>query len=62
LALKPDIKIIAPWRLPEFYNRFAGRNDLLEYAAASGIPVSSTKSKPWSMDEKYIQLYLVLTL
>jgi len=51
LALKPDIKIIAPWRLPEFYNRFAGRNDLLEYAAASGIPVSSTKSKPWSMDE-----------
>lgn len=51
LALKPDIKIIAPWRLPEFYNRFAGRNDLLEYAAKSGIPVSSTKAKPWSMDE-----------
>jgi argininosuccinate synthase len=51
LALKPDIKIIAPWRLPEFYQRFAGRQHLLEYAAASGIPVSSTKSKPWSMDE-----------
>lgn len=50
-ALQPSIKVIAPWRLPEFYNRFAGRNDLLEYAAKSGIPVTSTKSKPWSMDE-----------
>jgi len=37
--------------LPEFYERFAGRNDLLDYAAQVGIPVSSTKSKPWSMDE-----------
>jgi argininosuccinate synthase len=50
-ALQPSIKVIAPWRLPEFYERFAGRNDLLDYAAKAGIPVSSTKSKPWSMDE-----------
>ena len=34
-----------------FYNRFKGRNDLLDYAAEKGIPVTSTKSKPWSMDE-----------
>ncbi|KAL0633712.1 argininosuccinate synthetase [Maublancomyces gigas] len=50
-ALKPDIKVIAPWRLPVFYERFAGRNDLLEYATKCGIPVSQTKAKPWSMDE-----------
>ncbi|KAI9674688.1 MAG: argininosuccinate synthetase [Caeruleum heppii] len=50
-ALQPSIKVIAPWRLPEFYDRFAGRNDLLEYAAQVGIPVSQTKAKPWSMDE-----------
>lgn len=50
-ALQPDIKVIAPWRMPEFYNRFAGRNDLLEYAAAQGVPVYQTKAKPWSMDE-----------
>lgn len=25
-------KIIAPWRIPEFYNRFVGRKDLMEYA------------------------------
>lgn len=50
-ALQPTIKVIAPWRMPEFYNRFAGRNDLLEYAATMGIPLSQTKAKPWSMDE-----------
>ncbi|MCJ1352170.1 MAG: argininosuccinate synthetase [Icmadophila ericetorum] len=50
-ALQPSIKVIAPWRLPEFYKRFAGRNDLLDYAAQMEIPVTSTKSKPWSMDE-----------
>ncbi|EGV61252.1 argininosuccinate synthetase [Yamadazyma tenuis] len=50
-ALKPDIKVIAPWRDPEFFNRFAGRNDLLEYASEKGIPVAQTKAKPWSTDE-----------
>ncbi|KAI9714008.1 MAG: argininosuccinate synthetase [Bogoriella megaspora] len=50
-ALQPTIKVIAPWRDPVFYKRFAGRNDLLDYAAQKGIPVTSTKSKPWSMDE-----------
>ncbi|TVY42955.1 Argininosuccinate synthase, partial [Lachnellula subtilissima] len=50
-ALQPKIKVIAPWRMPEFYERFPGRDALLDYAAATGIPVSSTKSKPWSMDE-----------
>uniref|UniRef100_A0A7N6FDT2 Argininosuccinate synthase n=1 Tax=Anabas testudineus TaxID=64144 RepID=A0A7N6FDT2_ANATE len=31
-ALYPEVKIIAPWRIPEFYNRFRGRKDLMEYA------------------------------
>ncbi|KAF2209612.1 hypothetical protein CERZMDRAFT_113925 [Cercospora zeae-maydis SCOH1-5] len=50
-ALQPSIKVIAPWRDPAFYERFKGRQDLLDYAAEKGIPVTSTKSKPWSMDE-----------
>ncbi|KAL9640009.1 MAG: hypothetical protein Q9164_000544 [Protoblastenia rupestris] len=51
LNRQPKIKVIAPWRMPEFYNRFKGRNDLLDYADKIGVPVTSTKSKPWSMDE-----------
>lgn len=50
-ALQPSIKVIAPWRDPVFYERFKGRQDLLDYAEEKGIPVTSTKSKPWSMDE-----------
>lgn len=50
-ALKPDVKVIAPWRDPEFIKRFVGRKDLLEYAASKGIPVAQTKAKPWSTDE-----------
>lgn len=52
-ALQPSIQVIAPWRIPEFYETFKGRNDLLDYASKMGIPVTSTKSKPWSMDGEY---------
>uniref|UniRef100_A0A8C6SVH9 Argininosuccinate synthase n=1 Tax=Neogobius melanostomus TaxID=47308 RepID=A0A8C6SVH9_9GOBI len=31
-ALYPEVKVIAPWRIPEFYNRFKGRIDLMEFA------------------------------
>lgn len=49
-ALKPDIEIIAPWKMPEFYNRFHGRTDLFAYAKLNDIPIPVTKSAPWSMD------------
>ena len=51
LAIDPKIQVIAPWRIPKFFNRFQGRNDLLDYAAATAIPVTSTKAKPYSMDD-----------
>ncbi|RYP55058.1 hypothetical protein DL768_000374 [Monosporascus sp. mg162] len=49
-TINPTIKVIAPWRDPTFFNRFRGRNDLLDYAAEKGIPVTSTKAKPYSME------------
>ncbi|GKT49141.1 argininosuccinate synthase [Colletotrichum spaethianum] len=52
-TINPSIKVIAPWRLSSFYNRFQGRNDLLDYAAEKGIPVTSTKAKPYSMDDNF---------
>lgn len=55
-GLNPDIKVIAPWRIPKFYQRFAGRSDLLEYAASKGIPVTQTKAKPWSTDENLFHI------
>ncbi|XP_065428591.1 argininosuccinate synthase isoform X2 [Chrysemys picta bellii] len=55
-ALWPQIKIIAPWRMPEFYNRFCGRNDLMDYAKKHGIPVPVTPKSPWSMDENLMHI------
>jgi argininosuccinate synthase len=55
-GLKPDIKVIAPWRMPEFYNRFAGRQHLIEYAAKNNIPVAQTAAKPWSTDENLFHI------
>lgn len=51
LTINPAIKVIAPWRDPLFFRRFQGRNDLLDYAAEKGIPVTSTRAKPYSMDD-----------
>ncbi|XP_058467559.1 argininosuccinate synthase [Malaya genurostris] len=55
-ALSPKIKVIAPWRLPEFCERFQGRQDLLEYAKKNGIPVSATPKSPWSMDANIMHI------
>ncbi len=45
-ALKPDVRVIAPWR--EWDLR--GREDCVRYAREYGIPVGVTKEKPYSMD------------
>ncbi|KAK7896010.1 hypothetical protein WMY93_021335, partial [Mugilogobius chulae] len=56
-ALYPEVKIIAPWRIPEFYNRFKGRTDLMElHRLKHGIPVSVTPKAPWSMDANLMHI------
>ena len=45
-ALKPDIRVVAPWR--EWDLR--GREDCVRYAREHGIPVGVTKEKPYSTD------------
>ena len=45
-ALKPDIRVVAPWR--EWDLR--GREDCVRYARERGIPVGVTKEKPYSTD------------
>lgn len=45
-ALKPDIKVIAPWR--EWTIR--SREEAMDYAREHGVPVPVTKEKPYSMD------------
>lgn len=51
-SLKPDIKVIAPWREWEF----VGRNEMIEYAAKHGIPIPVTLEKPYSMDANLLHI------
>lgn len=51
-ALKPDIKVIAPWREWEF----KGRADLVAYAEEHGIPIPVTPEKPYSMDANLLHI------
>jgi argininosuccinate synthase len=55
-ALKPDIKVIAPWKDPEFLATFKGRTDLLKYASEKNIPVKASLAKPYSEDENLMHI------
>lgn len=51
-ALKPDIRVIAPWRQWEFDSR----SSLIEYARKNNIPVTATKEKPYSIDRNLFHI------
>jgi argininosuccinate synthase len=51
-ALKPDVKVIAPWREWSFNSR----KSLIEYSRKHGIPVTATKKKPYSIDRNLFHI------
>src|SRR5208337_4898246 len=55
-ALKPNIKIISPWKNSEFLAQFKGRDDLMNYAKKNGIPITQTHKKPYSEDENLLHI------
>ncbi|HZP45310.1 MAG TPA: argininosuccinate synthase [Candidatus Binataceae bacterium] len=52
--LAPDLKIIAPWRHPDW--PFKGRADMIAYAAEKKIPVPVTAEKPYSTDRNLVHI------
>ncbi|MDI6889329.1 MAG: argininosuccinate synthase [Thermodesulfovibrionales bacterium] len=51
-ALKPEIKVIAPWREWPFNSR----QSLIEYSERHGIPVTATKERPYSIDRNLFHI------
>ncbi|MDK1018868.1 MAG: argininosuccinate synthase [Actinomycetota bacterium] len=51
-ALKPDIRVIAPWREWDL----KGRADLIAYAEKYGIPIPVTPRRPYSMDANLLHI------
>ena len=54
-ALKPDIQIIAPWRMPDVW-KFRGRTDMIKYADEKKIPITVSAAKPYSMDRNLLHI------
>lgn len=52
IALRPDIKVIAPWREWDLKSR----SDLIAFAKKHGIPVPVTKAKPYSCDRNMLHV------
>jgi argininosuccinate synthase len=52
MALAPDLRIIAPWKIWDF----KGRDDLIEYAKSRNIPVPVTKARPYSIDRNLLHI------
>jgi argininosuccinate synthase len=55
-ALYPDVKIISPWKDPEFLATFKGRTDMLDYAEKYNIPVSASLKKSYSEDDNLLHI------
>jgi argininosuccinate synthase len=51
-ALKPELKVIAPWREWDL----KGRADCVAYAEQHGIPIPVTPDKPYSMDANLLHI------
>ena len=58
-GLKPDVKVIAPWREWDFQ----GRPDLIEYAKKHGIEIAAGKEQdaPFSIDANLLHTCLLYT-
>ncbi|MBW1720205.1 MAG: argininosuccinate synthase [Deltaproteobacteria bacterium] len=52
MALAPELKIIAPWRIWDLNSR----HKLVDFAKSHSIPVPVTKAKPYSMDANLLHI------
>ena len=52
----PEVKIISPWKDPEWLSQFEGRSDMIAYAQKYGIPIKASTKKPYSEDENLIHI------
>jgi len=55
-ALNPSIKLIAPWRIERFRQRFPGRTEMIAFCNQKNIPVKASVAKPYSSDENCLHI------
>jgi argininosuccinate synthase len=55
-SLAANIEVVAPWKMPEFFEKYPGRKELLDYARLHNIPVKASAASPWSCDENLLHM------
>jgi argininosuccinate synthase len=55
-ALNPEVKVIAPWRMEKFRNKFPGRSEMIAFCEEKGIPVKASVARPYSSDENCLHI------
>jgi argininosuccinate synthase len=55
-ALESGIRVIAPWRIEAFRQKFPGRREMIAYCDAKKIPVKASVQKPYSSDENCLHI------
>lgn len=54
--LTPDVEVYAPWRDDEFLAELGGREDMLAYCAANGVPIKPPRISKYSTDANILGL------
>ena len=55
-ALDTNVRIVAPWRMEKFRERFPGRSEMIAYCGEKNIPVEVSAEKPYSSDENCLHI------
>jgi argininosuccinate synthase len=55
-ALDPGVKIIAPWRIERFRQKFPGRSEMIAYCQRKNIPLKVSAARPYSIDENCLHI------
>jgi argininosuccinate synthase len=55
-ALNPEIKVLAPWKDPEFLSKFKGRTNMINYAKKYDIEITASKKRSYSEDENLMHI------
>lgn len=54
--MNPELEVYAPWRDPEFVERFPGRQQMIEYCEANGLPIRPARESRYSTDANFLGL------
>ena len=54
--IRPETEVYAPWRDPEFVDQFPGRQQMIEYCEANGLPIRPARESRYSTDANFLGL------